>query len=304
MAVWHSNEQTINLASAKATPFQAVESIDHGNVPSWGPAVPPGGPGSATVLVTSVDFVAGGPRREDPGGMQVGQDVHGQRRFGLEHHMVGYRGSRPPARVIRPLAGQIRPCPDKSMPTHGGKGGVHDVDRVGDPTRTADILAFDAAGGFALLLLPRLVQHHHSEGIVTRAQMLRDEPGHHPHRGVLVPHRVVEQPLRLVRTGITGPLRDLPPVLARHLSSQRTYVLARLQPRLPPGEHRPDTPQQLVLVLPGQLTGGYHARGGRLVFSLIHNHAELWDGRPSRKATRRTPALTPPRSGLEVRLPY
>jgi hypothetical protein len=83
------------------------------------------------------------------------------------------------------------------------------------------------------------------------------------------------------------------PYAARRRSApQHSY---RLYPRLSPGEHRPDTPQQLIPVLPGQLTGGYHARGGRLVFSLIHNHAELWDGRPSYKPTRRTPRHPHPR---------
>ena len=258
-------------------------------------------------LVASVDLVAGGPRWQQPGGVQVGQDVHRQCRFRLEHHTVGHRGFRPPARVFGPLPGQIRSRSGQGVPTVRGEGGVHDVDSIGDPACAADILALDPAGGLALLLLPGLVEYHHGEPIVTDTQVLGDERGYHTHRGTLVPHRMVEQPLSPIRGGIPGPLRDLPPVLARHLRGQRADVLARLHPRLPPGEHRSDPHHQLIPVLPGRLTGRYHARGGRLVFSLIHNHAELWDGRSPRKATRRTPpdpAPPRPRSGLKVRLPY
>jgi hypothetical protein len=90
------------------------------------------------------------------------------------------------------------------------------------------------------------------------------------------------------RGGITGPLRDLPAVLTGHLGGQRAHVLARLQPRLRRANTRP-TRQQLLPIFPSQLTGGYHARGGRFIFSLIHNHAEPRDGRRlSGHSTRRT----------------
>jgi hypothetical protein len=91
----------------------------------------------------------------------------------------------------------------------------------------ADVLALDPTGVFALFLLPGLVQHRHRMRIVIDAQMLGDEPGHDAHRRLFVPHRVVEQPLRLVRGGIAGPLGDLPAVL-RGISAvnARTYLPA------------------------------------------------------------------------------
>lgn len=55
-----------------------------------------------------------------------------------------------------------------------------------------------------LFLLTGLVQHHHRVRIVVHAQVRSDECGHDAHRRVLVPHRMVQQPLRLVWGGITA----------------------------------------------------------------------------------------------------
>lgn len=124
--------------------------------------------------------------------MQIGEQIHGQRGFGLEHHRGWDHGMGSASVVLDPLAGQVRSGTYQGMPTAGGQSGVHDVDRVGDPAGAADVLAFDPRGRFALFLLPGLVQYHHCQAVVTGAQTLGDEPGHHTHRRVLVPHRVVE----------------------------------------------------------------------------------------------------------------
>jgi hypothetical protein len=85
--------------------------------------------------VAAVHLVAGRPGWQQAGGVQVGEDVHGQLRFGLEHQGFGYRGPRPAVRVVDPLAGQVRSGTGQGVPAAGSEGGVHDVVRVGHPTR-------------------------------------------------------------------------------------------------------------------------------------------------------------------------
>ncbi len=81
-----------------------------------------------------------------------------------------------------------------------------------------------------------------------------------------------KQPLHLVRTAIPRPLGQRPAVLTREIAQHALDVLARLQPRLPTGEHLGQPAQQFLPVGPRHLGSLYHHRHGRLVFFLIHNH--------------------------------
>ncbi len=245
-------------------------------------------------LVAAVHLVPGQPWRQDAGGVQVGEDVHRELRFGLELHAVGHPGAVAACGVGGPLLRQVQPGADLSVTTGAGVGAVHDVDGVGDLPGAADVLSLDPGGVFALLLLPGLVQHRHRG--VRVAQVFDDEVPHHAHRRVRVPHRPVEQALHPVRGGVPGRLGQRPAVLAGQLTHQPLHVLARLQAGLAAAEHRCHPAHQLIPPLPRQLGGLYHQRGGRLVFFLIHNLAGSRDGRPQTRTSppTRRPGVTHP----------
>jgi hypothetical protein len=61
---------------------------------------------------------------------------------------------------------------------------------------------------------------------------------HDPHRGIGVPHRVVEQPLGPVGRGVAGMLGDGPAVLAWQVADQGAQVFSGLLERLHARETR------------------------------------------------------------------
>jgi len=138
------------------------------------------------------------------------------------------------------------------VPATAGVGAVDEVDRVGDLAGAADVLGLDAGGVLALFLLPGLVEDRDR---VRVAHVPDDEVAHDAQRLALVPHRVVEQPLGLVRRAVPGVLGDRPAVLAGDVAGQPVDVLARLHPHLPAGEGRAQTPRELVAVGLGALGG-------------------------------------------------
>jgi hypothetical protein len=90
----------------------------------------------------------------------------------------------------------------------------------------AQVLPLDPGGVLALPLLPGLVQRRHPQRLVT--QLFGHIPADHALGLIVVPHRVVEQPLHPIRRGVTGMLGQGPPVLARQVSliSPTMYLLA------------------------------------------------------------------------------
>jgi hypothetical protein len=96
-------------------------------------------------------------------------------------------------------------------------------------------LGFDPAGACPLLLLTGLVEDRDR---VRVAHVLDDELAQDAHCLALVPDRVVEQPLGLVRRAVPGVLGDRPAVLAGDVAGQPIDVFARLLPHLASGEGR------------------------------------------------------------------
>jgi hypothetical protein len=157
-----------------------------------------------------------------------------------------------------------------ACPRAVGVGAVDDVDGVGYLSHAAGVLAFDAGGEAALLLLRGLVEHRRRELV---GQVPDNEVTHQRRRGGLVPCHVVEQPLHPVRRPIPGVLGQRPPVLAWQVSQQPVDVLARLRPCLPASERARQQGQHLGPLHPGQLGGLYYQPSSRLVFVCrTHNH--------------------------------
>jgi hypothetical protein len=160
-------------------------------------------------------LVGGDPGRKHPGGVQVAQQGDAELRLGLEHDLLAHPRSGAALGVLGPFLGKVDAGAHLSMPAPAGVGAVHDVDRVGDLPGAAHVLAGHSGRAFALLFLPRLIQDGHRVRI---GQVLDDKLTHDAHRVVFIPHRVVEQPLHLVRRAVPRPLGQRPAVLARDLA--------------------------------------------------------------------------------------
>ena len=165
---------------------------------------------------------------------------------------------------------------------------------------------FTPGGGGALLLLARLVQRPDRHPPPPRPAGRLVQPGRRvlpdlAHRRLLVPRRPAQQPLRPVRRPVPGMLGDRPPVPRRQLAGQRGHVLARLQPRLRPGEARPQQAHQ-DRPLPHRPAGPYPGSSSRPCF--ICSHKLMISGRlPSFHGNLPRPSrLT--RSEPNWRLPY
>jgi hypothetical protein len=89
------------------------------------------------------------------------------------------------------------------------------------------------------------------------------------HRRRLVPRSPVQQPLLPVRRPVPGVLCDRPPVPRRQVAGQRGHLLARVQPRLRPGEAGPQQAQQ-DRPLPHRPAGPYPGGSSRPCFICSH----------------------------------
>src|SRR5262249_37870648 len=91
----------------------------------------------------------------------------------------------------------------------------------GDPVRylahAPQIVPFHTRRGAALLDLAGLIDHPYPQApppAPTAGGLIQPghrEPAHHSHRSEGIPHRAVEQPLRLLRRPVPGPARKCPP---------------------------------------------------------------------------------------------
>jgi hypothetical protein len=250
----------------------------------------------AQIARAAVDFVAGRPARHGGVGDHVTADIDGQFRFRLELHVVAdaHRGAA--LGVVELVFGHIDRSADQGVPARRGIRAVHRVHPVGDLANAAHVLPLRPGGGFPALLLPGLIQRRHPKWLVT--QLLDHEtPDHALGRGV-VPHRMVEQPLRTVRGRIAHILGDLPPILTRHIADQRAHILTRLLKRLHPGETRLQPRMQLRKV---GLNAATLYDGSRSRLILIIRHTMIIVGR----LPTRSPNTPYPRSRIsQVRLPY
>jgi hypothetical protein len=146
---------------------------------------------------------------------------------------------------------------------------------VGDLARAAQVLALHASRGGARLFLARLIQRpdHQPAPPATEPRRFSQpgdrEPADHAHRRERIPHRPVQQPLRPIRRPVSGMLGDRPAIALRQPADQRTYILARLQPRLRPGETRPQRNQQFP-ALPRAQARPYPGSRSRLRFCCPH----------------------------------
>jgi hypothetical protein len=146
------------------------------------------------------------------------------------------------------------------------------------------------------LLLPGLIQRRHHQRLVT--QLLDDEPPDHALGRVVVPHRMVDQPLGAIRCRVANILGDLPPVLTRHIAEQRAHVLTRLHERLRPGKQPLQPRMQLGKV--GRRPLSLYD-GGRSRPNIIIGHTLIIAGR---LPTRSSDAPNPRSRISQVRLPY
>ena len=223
----------------------------------------------AQLGAVAVDLVAAGEVERQAVGVRVGADVDGQLPLGAEGQVQRQPHEQGLHRVLEVLAGDPLPGADQRVPgplPHVRQ--VHCIDPVGHPARAPQVLAFHARGRLAGLFLSRLVDradHHPSPppAPCRRIQAAGREPAHHAHRGRGVPARVVQQPLRPVRRPVPALPGDTPPVHPGQLADQRRHILARLQPRLCPGETRPQQTQQLI-PFPQRQPGAYPDGSGRL----------------------------------------
>jgi len=136
------------------------------------------------------------------------------------------------------------------------------------------VLPLDAGRALAFLLLPGLVDRADHQPAAPPApggllQPGHREPAHHADRGEGVPAGVIEQPLGPIRRLVPGMPGDAPPVALRQFAHHRGGVLACLQPRLRPGETRPQQPQQLG-PFPQRQPGAYPDGSSRLWFCTFH----------------------------------
>jgi hypothetical protein len=119
-----------------------------------------------------------------------------------------------------------------------------------------------------VFLLSGLVQRRDHQRLIS--QLPDHEPTYDPHRLLVIPHRVVEQPLGRIGGGVPGVLADGPAVLAGQVAHQRRDVLAGLGMRAGTGETRPQ-----LLVQRGQVrcrtVALYDGSRSRLRMVLPHN---------------------------------
>jgi hypothetical protein len=107
-----------------------------------------------------------------------------------------------------------------------------------------------------------------------------------------------EQPLHPVRRPVPGPPGQRPAVTPGQIAHQCGGVLARLQPRLHPGETRAQQFQQLIAFPPAQ-PGAYPGGSSRLRFCCLHTRIIA-----RRLRHAKTYAMLSSRSNPEWSLPY
>ncbi len=214
----------------------------------------------------AVDLITAGEVDVHAVGAGIAQDLDRQLALGRERQVRGQPHPLACAGVIEVLTRDPLPEPDQRVPgVLADVGQVHGVDPVDDPAGASHVLAFDAGGGRAVLLLTGLIQRPDPQpgapGDGVKAG--DDEPPDHAHHLEGVPAGVVQQPLGLIGGGIPGPLRDAPAITFAQLRHARPDILARLDPRLDTSE----APLKAGDQLPEELTGPtrlYHEGSSRL----------------------------------------
>ena len=111
--------------------------------------------------VLAVDLIGGRPGHLDPGVQRLCQHLRAELRLGRGLQVIGDAHHVAGRRVGQVLFGYPQPGAGQGVPARGGVGGVHEVDRVGDPAGAADVLRLDPGGSFALLDLPALIEDQH-----------------------------------------------------------------------------------------------------------------------------------------------
>lgn len=154
-----------------------------------------------------------------------------------------------------PLSESDQRVPD----TFAHIGQVHGVDSVLHPARAAQMLPFDARGGFTFLLLPGLIQRpdHQLPSPTSGFAGRFFQPGHREpsdlgHRFGLIPARPVQQPLRPIRCPVPDMLGNGPAVPLGQLTRHRPHIFTGLHERLDPPETRAQPFGQLTQFPPGQ----------------------------------------------------
>ena len=255
----------------------------------------------------AVDLVPAGEVERQPVGVGVGEDVDRQLPLGPEPQVRRQACDQRLHRVRDVLGRDPLPRPDQRVPRllpHVGQ--VHGVDPVRDAAGAAHVLAFHARRGLPCFSWPV------SSSAPTAIRLRRDrraacvQPGRRvppdlAHRRRLVPRGPAQQPLRPVRRPVPGVLGDRPPVPRRQVAGQRGHVLARLQPRLRPGEARPQQPQQ-GRPLPHRPPGPYPGSSSRPCF--ICSHKLMISGRLHPFPGNLPRPSRPGRSRPNWRLPY
>jgi len=237
----------------------------------------------AQLRAVSVHRVSAVEVRPDPVAGGVFADVDSQLALGAEGQVQRQSHDQGLDRVLEVLARDPLPGADQRVPgAFPHVGHVHGADPVGHPARAPQVLPLDTRCCLAGLFLAGLIDragHQATAAPSAAGRILQPghrEPAHHAHRGEGIPAGVIEQPLGLVRRLVPGVPGDAPPAALRQLAHHRGGVLARLQPRLGPGETRPQPLQQLT-AFPQRKPGTYPGGSSRLW--LCSRHTGMITGR-------------------------
>ena len=194
--------------------------------------------------VGAIDFIAGHPRRGNPGGHGAVDQLGGQCGFGGETLLsVGDSSIGTAVRVVGPAAGKVEGPVDQSVPARGGIGQIHRDLGVLDPAGGAAVLALHPDTVDALLHVAGLVDHQDRAGIAegvddVLAQIIADL--------ISVPAGAGQQVLQPVRGGCRrgarrsssnscGPSpRPSRPSVRRHAAAVRSDEIAARSGRSPP----------------------------------------------------------------------
>jgi hypothetical protein len=181
--------------------------------------------------------------------------------LGLEDHVFGDLGLRPPLAILAPLFGQVQVAIQKDVTLEcriAQKGA--DL-TVLDLARRARVLAFDPHRALALFDEAGLV--HHADAVFVAKNLNRKLQQAIPSR-ICTPLRLLYYALHGIRDPVTDCIDHLPAVLARYRCHQPSQVLGGLRTWLLATKNVSETSAELQEICAPviQILGCYQPSGG------------------------------------------